>query len=73
MKQYNGHRSWNAWNVSLWLHNDEGLYRAMLDYITQHNTKDRAARAMARDYAGERTPDGGRLNLTTIRLAMREA
>ncbi len=47
MKQYNGHRSWNAWNVSLWLHNDEGLYRAMLDYITQHNTKDRAARAMA--------------------------
>jgi hypothetical protein len=28
---------------------------------------------MARDYAGERTPDGGRFNLTTIRLAMREA
>lgn len=71
-KQFNGHRSWNAWNIALWLWNDEGLYRTMLDYITQHGTKDRAAWAMARDFAGERTPDGGRYNLTTIRLAMRE-
>ena len=73
MASYNGHRSWNAWNVSLWLHNDEGLYRTMLDYLGQYSTKEKAARAMARDYAGERTPDGARFNLTTIRLAMREA
>ena len=63
----------NAWNVSLWLWNDEGFYRTMLDYIGRYNTKEKAARAMARDYAGERTPDGARFNLTTIRLAMREA
>ena len=73
MAKYNGHSSWNAWNVCLWLHNDEGLYRSMLDYITQYGSKERAARAMARDYRGERTPDGGRYNVTTIRLAMREA
>ena len=43
MAKYNGHRSWNAWNIALWLWNDERLYRIMLDYITQHGTKDRAA------------------------------
>jgi len=73
MAQYHGHRSWNAWNVSLWLHNDEGLYRTMRSYIWTYGTKEKAARAMARDYAGERTPDGGRYNFTTIRLAMQEA
>ena len=26
MKAYEGYRSWNAWNVCLWLDNDEKLY-----------------------------------------------
>lgn len=26
-KEYNGHRSWNAWNVSLWINNTEPQYR----------------------------------------------
>ena len=69
-KPFNGHRSWNAWNVSLWLNNDEPLYRAMQDYKRRHGTLDKAARAMARSMAGERTPDGGRYNFTTIRAAM---
>jgi hypothetical protein len=70
MAAYNGHRSWNAWNVSLWLNNDEGLYRMMLDAIMRHKTKERAARVLAGQLAGERTPDGGRYNFTTIRAAM---
>lgn len=73
MAKYNGHRSWNAWNVSLWLHNDEGLYREMMRLIDKHKSRDKAARHMAANLAGERTPDGARYNLTTIRLAMREA
>ncbi len=70
MAQYQGHRSWNAWNVSLWLNNDEGLYRMMLAAIKRHKTKACAARSLAADLAGERTPDGGRYNFTTIREAM---
>jgi len=27
MKRYNGHPSYNHWNVALWFGNDEGLYR----------------------------------------------
>ena len=26
MKSYEGYRSWNAWNVCLWLDNDQKLY-----------------------------------------------
>jgi hypothetical protein len=70
MPQFLGHRSWNAWNVSLWLWNDEGMYRAMCGYVSRHKNKDEAARAMARDYEGMKTPDGAKLNYTTIRLAM---
>ena len=69
-KTYNGHRSWNAWNVSLWLNNDEGLYREAVRLATRHGIE-KGARHMAANLAGERTPDGGRYNLTTIREAMR--
>lgn len=70
MAAYNGHRSWNAWNVSLWLNNDEGLYRMMLAAVRVHKTKARAARVLAGQLEGERTPDGGRYNFATIRAAM---
>ncbi len=70
MAEYNGHKSWNAWNVSLWLNSDEGLYRMMTEALRRHTTKARAARELARELAGPRTPDGGRYNVTTIRAAM---
>lgn len=70
MPAYQGHRSWNAWNVSLWLNNDESLYRWARDLAREHGIQ-RAAARLAIALAGERTPDGARYNLTCIREAMR--
>ena len=33
MKSYEGYRSWNASNVSLWLNNDENYYRLGRDIV----------------------------------------
>ena len=33
MKEYNGHRSWNAWNVALWLSNEYDLYQEIVDRV----------------------------------------
>ena len=68
-KGYNGHRSWNAWNVSLWINNDEGLYRWAVDLVTSHG-RGRAATVMARDLEGQKTPDGASYNRTCIYEAM---
>lgn len=72
MATYNGHRSWNAWNVSLWIGNDEGLYNLAMEKIRQNRTRDQAARAMTSLLQGETTPDGARYNYTCIREAIRD-
>ena len=33
MKTYNGHRSYSAWNVSLWISNDYDLYQDVYQQI----------------------------------------
>ena len=71
MKKFNGHRSWNAWNVSLWINNDEGLYFWARDLAREHGIG-RAARIMAQELQGKTTPDGAEYNPTCIRLAIRE-
>ncbi len=70
MASYNGHRSWNAWNVSLWIGNDEGLYRRAIELINLHG-RDKAARIMAEELRNGLTPDGARYNLTCVREALR--
>ena len=69
MAKYNGHRSWNAWNVSLWIGNDEGLYNLALDCIKRSKTKNHAARMMLIDLPDE-TPDGAKYNFTCVREAL---
>lgn len=42
MKPQNGYRSWNAWNVSLWLDNDKKLYtmgRSVVKMVKENFTK----------------------------------
>lgn len=72
-KTYNGHKNWNHWNVSLWINNDEGLYRMALFYAHQRHDRKKAAQDML-DYLNENgithTPDGAPYSVTTIRAAM---
>ena len=58
---YNGWKNRQTWNVSLWINNDEPLYRAAVEYV-----KERKAEGKTPTYSGfirkegladERTPD----------------
>ena len=71
-KEYNGHRSWNAWNVALWIGNDEGLYRFALDCKRKAKNAAGAARLFMRDFEGQKTPDGAKYNQTCVREALNE-
>ena len=75
---YNGHKNWNHWNVSLWINNDEGLYRSALSWGKAARNKDKAARAFlyaltSGDFGNptQKTPDGARYSVSSIRAAMR--
>ncbi len=69
MATYNGHKSRNYWNVSLWLNNDEGFYR-YAKRLCSYMTKDAAADRLARELDGQRTPDGARYSRSAIRAAL---
>lgn len=81
-KEYNGHRSWNAWNVALWIGNDEPLYRLAMGCIKQAWRLNKllrphpaqiATRAMylfMGSYRGEQTPDGAKYNELSVKLAL---
>lgn len=68
---YQGHKNWNAWNVSLWISNDEGLYRLAQHHVSRSRTLDDAASSLVMDLP-DQTPDGAPFNRTNVRLALRE-
>ncbi|MGE0278327.1 MAG: hypothetical protein AB7R40_23270 [Nitrospiraceae bacterium] len=78
-KPYNGHESWNAWNVALWIYNDEGLYNAALECIRRPRVSGKpvtpslaAGRFIVEAVGpGARTPDGARYSHRSVMLAMR--
>ena len=74
MKQYNGHRSWNAWNVSLWIYNDECLYNFAMSCIGRRNNnrkgRNGAVREFMDSYKGQKTPDGAVYNHLSVKLAL---
>lgn len=69
-KPYNGHKNWNHWNVSLWINNDEGLYRLAREYARRYGA-DGAARMLVGQDLPAKTPDGAPYSVTTVRAALR--
>ncbi len=64
MSTYNGHPSWDHWNVALWFGNDEPLYRMA------RSAKDPVALANACDDIGyAETLDGAVLTSALIEYA----
>lgn len=78
MAKYNGHKNWNFWNVSLWLNNDEGLYRQTYNAAHFRHRNGRTDRDVAakvvfeslRDAGIHKTPDGAPYTIASIRAAM---
>ncbi len=72
MSEYQGHRSWNAWNVALYISNDEGTYRIACDCLRQTYTLDEAVNLFCRVNVclGDKTPDGAVYNRRSIRDAL---
>lgn len=71
---YQGHDSWTEWNVSLWLNNDESLYRLAQEFVLRNPDKDKAALALLTELEelGQKyTPDGARYSQSAIRKALR--
>lgn len=74
-KQYNGHEGWRAWNVALWIANDEGLYRQAKLYRNTKSTIVKAAEAMFEFLTSAgitETPDGAKYSKHNLKLAMRD-
>lgn len=69
MAKYNGHKNWNHWNVSLWINNDEGLYRMARELVRDSENRDVAARSMLAALPSK-TPDGAPYSVSSIRAAM---
>ena len=70
---YQGHKNRNHWNVSVWINNDEGLYRLALECIADANNKQTAAKNMLEFLQEEnhyKTPDGAPYSISSVRAAM---
>ena len=75
MPKYNGHKNWNHWNVSLWINNDEGLYRLARECITQnmsrvHSNRTKAVEDFIALVGADKTPDGAPYSKSAVRAAM---
>ena len=70
MATYNGHRSWAAWNVALWINNDEPIYREAVRLCAKMKSRGGAARALM-VMLPAKTPDGARYTVTSVIEALR--
>ena len=69
MTEYQGHKNWTHWNVSLWLFNDESLYHSMCWYV-EHSRNLSVAAKKFKDVLPLKTPDGASYSVCSIKSAM---
>jgi hypothetical protein len=71
-KEFNGHPSWNCWNVALWLSSDEAMYRAAVEALHSTHTLKHATNVFfgMTGLEGWKTPDGGVFNKTATQRAL---
>lgn len=75
MATYNGHKNFNHWNVSLWINNDEGLYRLAQAVASGKGNAEGKAKTVLQilnEQGVTKTPDGTPYSVTTIKAAMRD-
>lgn len=68
-KEYQGHKCWAYWSVSLWLFNDEGMYRMVKSEVKRASTLDVAAQNILNNLP-DKTPDGAKYSKSAIRAAL---
>jgi hypothetical protein len=76
---YNGWKNRQTWNVALWINNDEPLYRAAVQYMTERKGKKATYLGFIKHEGmqHDRTPDnvawaGTRLDYKALNEMMRE-
>tara|TARA_R110002012_G_scaffold289716_1_gene482999 strand:+ start:1338 stop:1583 length:246 start_codon:yes stop_codon:yes gene_type:complete len=69
LKKYNGHRSWNAWNVSLWLNNDYALYKRIEESLAKMGLE-KTINIITHELEGLKTQDGAIYNRLSIKEAI---
>ena len=75
---YNGWKNRQTWNVSLWINNDEPLYRAAVEFMKTYKGKAPYITFIKHNYLeGDRTPDniawnGTRLDYKALNEMMQE-
>jgi len=77
MKEYNGWKNRQTWNVSLWINNDEGLYNMLVKYVDQAKRSTYLGFIRWAGLEGQRTPDnisfsGTRLDYRALNEMVRE-
>ena len=72
MREYNGWRSWNAWNVALYISNEYDLYQAAVDCLRRTKTIRAAVNLFCRETGllGTCTADGAIYNALCIKFAL---